>query len=54
MNYESWSSSSSSIFLAELFVKGPTKTKVQNEKKSNLKLPHPTLLTFVSVTFDDI
>ena len=40
-------SSSSSLFLAELSVKGPTKAKVQKQrKKSNWKLSHSSILLY--------
>ena len=47
MNYECGRSGSSSLFLAELSVKGPTKAKVQKQrKKSNWKLSHSSILLY--------
>ena len=40
-------SGSSSLFLAELSVKGPTKAKVQKQRqKSNWKLSHSSILLY--------
>ena len=48
-------SGSSSIFLAELFVKGSTKAKVQKLRNSPIgNYLTQLLLTFVSAAFDDI
>ena len=54
MNYECGRSGSSSLFLAELSVKGPTKAKVQKQRKKAQLEIISLIHTFVSATFDII
>ena len=55
MNYEWWSIRLQLYIFGWALCKGIHKSKgSKTEKQSNWKLPHSTLLTFVSAAFDDI